>query len=145
MSSFGIFLDNAGEQSFGTKFKSCTTKNKMAYKELSLWLDRLHVLGSIPLKFWALVLIGSLAMPLICQSNQCTLRETKKDNKAFQCWKLNNIFLVKSQKGSYINIQREAWLPAVEMLSTSKCSMTSLRKHLQEVNAIAISHKKESF
>lgn len=50
---------------------------------------------------------------------------------AFQCWKYDRIFLLKSEMGSDITVQCKACLPAVEMPSTLKCLMSNLRKHLQ--------------
>ncbi len=56
------------------------------------------------------------------------------DKNAFQCWKFKNNFILKSDKGANITVQCKICLPAVKMLSTSKASMSNLRKHLQVCN-----------
>lgn len=68
MPSFGIFPDTAGQRSCWDKFGCNNIKGKMASKELSLHLDRLHSSSSMHLHFkhcfW-LVLLFEFAPTLV--------------------------------------------------------------------------------
>lgn len=91
------FFVNACEQSGSTP-----SRGRIAYKEMALRLDTLHLSGSMLLEFE--FCFWKQAACHAC--NQSTTRQAvmSSDENTFQCWKVNSIFFQESGNGRVSNI-----------------------------------------